>query len=233
MVNSTEVQSTVSRYISASLRDHFGKGPTSAFVTLSSGFITIHLRGFLSPSEKILLKQERHNLILEMRDLLLEELKPDIRFQLLKSADFEASYIFADSDLEKQTCLILAEAKQLPAGETAFHSNWPDSVDKDAFRQVINEMSEKAQKRPEQTELYWLSDRTILVKRVGILVEIEKALIANGYSEELKISKRPLESELLDKPRLERILDRKIDETFLDWDFEEDVGYIVFTLMKE
>lgn len=230
MVNSTEVQSAVSRYVSALLRDHFGKGPTSAFATLSSGFITIHLRGFLSPTEKILLKQERHKLILEMRDILLEELKPEIRFQLLKSANFEASYIFADSDLDQQTCLIMAEVKDLPEGDDG---PWPTGVDKEAFRQEIIDMSEKSEKAPERTELYWLSDRTILVKRVGILVEIEKALVANGYTEELKVTKRPLEQGLLDKPKIEGILQRQIDEIFLDWDFDQDVGYIVFTLEKQ
>src|SRR5690606_34465422 len=49
MPNEKTIHTEVGSYISTLLRDHFGKGPTSVFVTVKPPFITIHLRGFLAP----------------------------------------------------------------------------------------------------------------------------------------------------------------------------------------
>ena len=103
-------------------------------------------------------------------------------------------------------------------------------MDEEAFREKIQQASNKAEKVPGRTETYWLSDRTILVRRSEILIRIEKALIRNGYMEELKIAKRPLEHEVLQEVQLEEVLKRSISETFLDWDFDADLSYIVFLL---
>ena len=69
-----------------------------------------------------------------------------------------------------------------------------------------------------------------MVRRSGVLVEIEKELIKNGYVEELKLTKRPLEHRMLVEAGLETVLKRAINETFLDWNFEKDKSYTVFLL---
>lgn len=48
--------------------------------------------------------------------------------------------------------------------------------------------------------------------------------------EELKIAKRPLEHDVLQEVQLEAVLNRSISETFLDWNFDADLSYIVFIL---
>lgn len=57
MKSGKSVESEISGYISTLLRQNFGKGPTSVYVTLSGPFMTIHFRGFIAPMEKILLKK--------------------------------------------------------------------------------------------------------------------------------------------------------------------------------
>ncbi|MFC3496731.1 Na-translocating system protein MpsC family protein [Planomicrobium okeanokoites] len=94
----------------------------------------------------------------------------------------------------------------------------------------MEKVHEEAERKPGRVESYWLSNRTLLVKRVGILVGIEKALIEEGYTETLKLVKRPLERTLLENVGLEKVLKRNILETFLDWNFGEDMGYIIFVL---
>ncbi len=107
---------------------------------------------------------------------------------------------------------------------------WPEYVDESAFVEKINIASCKGEKIPEKTEAFWLNDRTILVKRSGILVRIEKELIRNGFIEELKMTKRPLERQVMQEVQLETVLKRNISEIFIDWNFEEDISYIAFTL---
>ncbi|MGK7376763.1 Na-translocating system protein MpsC family protein [Planococcus sp. 1R117A] len=55
MLHSKSVQTEIGGYISTLLRMHFGKGPTSVFVTIKFPFIPVHIRGFLEPTEKSLL----------------------------------------------------------------------------------------------------------------------------------------------------------------------------------
>ena len=89
---------------------------------------------------------------------------------------------------------------------------------------------QKLKKTPEQTKLVWLNDRMILVERSGILIQLEKELIGIGVIEELKMAKRPLERKMLDISSIEAIVERKVIETFVDWNFEKDLGYMVFIL---
>ncbi len=217
----------VASYISTLLRTHFGKGPTSVFVTVQSPFIAIHLRGFLSPSEKILLKQGEHRRVLELRDLLMNQLKIDIKSDLQQMAELDIDYVYADWNLDDQTGLILAITKdKTPAGNI----RWDSAIAVDAIRGEVEEASRKAQKTPDLTELYWLNNRMLLIERSGIFVEIEKELIRGGFIEELKLVKRPLERRLLLETHIEAILKQPILEVFLDWDFVRDKGYILLLL---
>ncbi|MGK7379725.1 DUF2294 domain-containing protein [Planococcus sp. 1R117A] len=227
MTKEKTLQSEISSYLSSLLREHFGKGPTSVFVTIAIPFITIHFRGFLSPMEKVLMKQKEEQRILETRDLMMNDLKPEIILSLSKYLAIDVKELYADWDLEKETGLIIGV---LDTGLNRETIEWPKEADEKAFQEKINEASKRAEKVPGSTDAFWLSDRTILVRRSKILVQIEKELIRNGFEEQLKLAKRPLEHRVLEEARLETVLKRQISETFLDWNFNEDLGYIVFLL---
>ena len=217
----------VGSYISTLLRDHFGKGPTSVFVTVKPPFISIHLRGFLAPTERILLKQQEHRRVLETRDLLMNQLAADIKLDLWKIGELEVEEVYADWNLDDQTGMILAVMADKSGAEEI---TWDSAIQIESIREEVNEASRKAQKTPESTELYWLNNRTLLIERSGIFVEIEKELIHGGFVEELKLVKRPLERRLLLQTRIEAILKQPILEVFLDWNFISDKGYIVLLL---
>lgn len=219
------IQSELTGYMATLLREHFGKGPTSVYVTIKRPYIVIHFRGFISPTEKILLKQNEWKLILETRDLLLNEMKPRILEELLKITELKFTELYADWNLSLQTGLFLGIMDEKTAAEDL---KWPKELDREAFHQRIERANEEVQRKPGSIESVWLNERTVLVKRSEILVGIEKALLAEGYTEVLKLVKRPLERKLLGQAQLEEILQRAIVETFMDWNFDQDVGYVVF-----
>lgn len=190
MKNGKSLESEISGYISTLLRQKFGKGPTSVYVTLARPFLTIHFRGFIAPMEKILLQKQEEKRILETRDLLMNDLASEIKLQLYKLTELDIESLYADWNLENETGIIfakLSDEEGLPAGE------WPKDVNEEEFYKGIEKASELSEKLPEKTTIHWLSDRTILVVRENILVPIEKELIRNGFTEELKLAKRPLE----------------------------------------
>lgn len=227
MTNEQTKQAEISGYLSTLLRKHFGKGPTSVYVTLRPPFLTIHFRGFLAPMEKLQVKQKEFNRVLKTRDLLMNDLREEIIEELKAKTNLDIVELYADWNLEKETGLLIGV---LDANEEDGTMEWPNGVSREEFLGRIEKASYSAEKVPERTELYWLSDRTVLVKRSGILVAIEKELIRNGLEEELKLAKRPLEHKVLQEVDLEAVLHRKITETFLDWNFEMDISYVVFLL---
>lgn len=227
MAKEKTLESEIGSYFSTLLRTHFGKGPTSVYVTIAEPFITVHFRGFISPMERVLVNQKEYQRILETRDLMMNGLKPAIMLELSKYLANDVKELYADWNLEKETGMIIGVLNEA-VSESAMEV--PEDIDLEAFREKINEASNKAQKIPGSTNVYWLSDRTVVVRRSEILVRIEKALIHNGFEEQLKLAKRPLEHQVLQEVDLETALNRSITETFFDWNFEKDLGITIFVL---
>jgi uncharacterized protein YbcI len=230
MAREKTIEREVGSYISTLLRNYFGKGPTSVYVTVGGPFIVIHLRGFLAPTEKILLKQNEARRVLETRDILMNDLRAEIRMELLKIGKFLVNEIYADWNLEEQTGLILAVCEQNSENPPL---DWPMEITDPSFQKAIEEFTKKAQKVPELIEIFELNERTILIKRSGIFIHIEIELIRAGFFEELKLVKRPLERKMLEQLNLQPILGRSIREVFLDWNFEDDKGFIILILQPE
>jgi len=230
MQEERSVQSEVSGYISNLLRQHFGKGPTSVYVTIKRPYITIHFRGFVSPMEKILLDQDEWKRVLETRDFMFNALKPEILSELLNFTQLKFTELYADWNLVYKTGMFIGV---IGDEDSSNAYDWPVSSHQERFHGLIEQVNEEAERKPDRIETFWLSNRTLLVKRSGILVGIERALIEDGYMEILKLTKRPLEQQLLKDAPLSKALGREIIETFMDWNFEQDLGYIVFVLKSE
>lgn len=221
------IQSEIGGYISTLLRNHFGKGPTSVFVTVKKPFLIIHLRGFIAPMETVFLKKQEWKRVLETRDLLINELKGEIEENLRRIANLDIREFYADWNLDVESGMLIGV---MPDEVREEDFEWPDHINKEALEAKVASASEKAERNPGSIESYWLNDRTLLVKRNQILVGIENALIAEGYTEILKLAKRPLERKLLYATQPEKVLGRPVTEVFLDWNFPADIGYIVFMM---
>ena len=96
MAKEKTVQAEIGGYISTMLSTHFGKGPTSFYVTISQPFITIHLRGFMTPMERALVKQKEWTWVLETRDILMNSLKVEIIQGLKRVHHLEIKELYAD-----------------------------------------------------------------------------------------------------------------------------------------
>lgn len=230
MQEARSIQSEVSGYISNLLRQHFGKGPASVYVTIRRPYITIHFRGFISPMEKILLDQQEDKRVLETRDFMFNALKPEILNELLTITQLEFTELYADWNLPLKSGIFIGVMGEEHISDPA---GWPEDGEQDIFHKQLERVSEEAGRIPDSIETLWMSNRTLLLKRSGILVGIEKALIEGGFCEILKLTKRPLEQKLLKAAPLNHSLQRNIDEVFLDWNFSKDVGYIAFILSAE
>src|SRR5690606_21809962 len=143
MAKEKSLESEIGSYFSNLLRTNFGKGPTSVYVTIAEPFITVHFRGFISPMERVLINQKEHQRILETRDLMMDELKPDIMLELSKHLNNDVQELYADWNLEKETGMIISV---LNGDDSEGFMPVPEDIDLEAFRGKIIEASNKAQK---------------------------------------------------------------------------------------
>lgn len=229
MTECQAVQSQISSYISKFLKDHFGESPEEMEVQFHPPYLLIQLNGFLLPPEKMLLDRLENKRMLESRDLMMNSLKNDFLEGLGSVSDFKGKELFFDWNLEKESALLLVIAGNTDA-ESDFSA--PPGVHEGPIKDIIEMNSSLTQKKPEKTELFWLNSDILLIKRTGILVEIEKQLIKNGAADELKLAKRPLEYRITKFFNLDHFLPSPVEEIFVDWDFHQEYSYMVLILKR-
>ncbi|MCP3026491.1 Na-translocating system protein MpsC family protein [Halobacillus sp. A5] len=222
------VQAEVASYTGKLFRDNFGKGPSSVYVSIEHPFITIYLSDFLAPMERVLVGQKNYMKVEETRDLLMQELIPEIKATLRVTADIHVENIYYDWSLKNRSGIIVGVVKEESEAEELL--SLADYSNKAKVHDEIVKVSKQAEKVPEQVDSLFLNPRTLVVDRKGILVRIEKELISSGFSEQLRLSKRQLEKRLLDSSVFEKILDTPVQDIFVDWDFSLDKSYIIFIL---
>ncbi|XKE96409.1 DUF2294 domain-containing protein [Metaplanococcus flavidus] len=215
--------------ISKFLKDHFGESPEEMEVQFHPPYLLIQLNGFLLPPEKMLLDRLENKRVLESRDLMMNSLKNDFLEGLGSVSDFKGKELFFDWNLEKESALLLVIAGNTDA-ESDFSA--PPGVHEGPIKDIIEMNSSLTQKKPEKTELFWLNSDILLIKRTGILVEIEKQLIKNGAADELKLAKRPLEYRITKFFNLDHFLPSPVEEIFVDWDFHQEYSYMVLILKR-
>ncbi|WP_127580509.1 Na-translocating system protein MpsC family protein [Paenibacillus koleovorans] len=221
------VQVELASHVGRLLRESFGKGPQSIFVSIRRPLVVFYLKGLLSPTEKILLEQDQVLSIQHTRDLLMKTLIPEIKAytSLLAGIDFQEFYY--DWGLHNLSGVFVGveEADYVEAFKEERYDG------KEEFHHEIDNISHLVEKTPEETYSCLLNDRTLLLIRNGILISIEKELIRLGFEGNLKLAKRNLEKSYFhNNNRLESILGKKIMDVFVDWDFHLNKSAIVFVL---
>lgn len=221
-------QQLISGYVGRLLRDTFGKGPESVYVSTGHTFLCIYLRNFLTPSERILMEQDQEMVIHQLRDKLMESIWPDINAYIGAVTGVKLREMYYDWDLHNRTGMLFGITYEpfpdtIPVQER-FHGK--DKVD----LEVIH-ISSMAQKAPEEVYSCEINPRTAVVIRNGILVRIEKELVRLGHKDLLRRIKRNLEKTYLhNRSIFESALDKMVVDSFVDWDFELDKSVMVFIM---
>ncbi|GAE37053.1 Na-translocating system protein MpsC family protein [Halalkalibacter akibai] len=224
-----ELQQEVGGYIGRMLREHFGKGPESVFVSVGYTFMTVYLRNFITPAERILMEQDQVMDILQIRAKLMKSLMPECKAYMEIITKRKIREVYYDWGLHNKSGMIVFVSDEPFTGKEAISENF---TGKAQLNGEITNISKQAQKAPEETYSCELNPRTIVNVRNGILVRIEKELIRLGYSELLKRVKRNLEKQFLhNNNHFHTIFEREVIDSFVDWDFELDKSVIVFIVV--
>ena len=225
---SMTVQQNIASFLGKLLRDTFGKGPESVHVTIGHTFITMYLRNFMSPSEKVLMDQDQELIVMQTRDKLMQTLMPELNGYIKGLLGQKPNEIYYDWGLHNRSGMVMGIfTEPIEAGERIDEAY----AGRRELEEEIVEISRNAQKAPEEIYSCEVNDRTIVVVRNGILVRIEKELLRYGVGPLLLQVKRMLEKKYMhNNTRLEHILGRRIVDSFVDWDFDLDKSVMTFVL---
>jgi uncharacterized protein YbcI len=221
-------QTELASYIGKLLRDNFGKGPEAIYVSISHMFITVYLRNFISPMERVLLGQKQEETVQQTRDVLMQTLIPEMKAYIKIVTGLDIREFYYDWGLHNQSGLFVGVSSDTSDSDSPLLEEYEE---REGVHQEIINISEQAQKEPAEVLSYKLNPRTLIVIRNGILVAIEKELIRLGHEEVLRLAKRNLEKRLFhNNNHFESVLNTKVIDIFIDWDFKLDKSVAVFIM---
>ncbi len=217
----------ISSYIGKLLRDNFGKGPESVFVSIGGKFITIYLRNFFSQIDKVLQDQYQDQVINDIREMVMYTLLPKIKMYIELVTKNVISEFYYDWCLHNRTGIIVGIAQELFKNTEHFCEIYEG---KEELENEIFRLDGYVEKAPQKITSYQINPRTIVVIGENILIKIEKEFIRKGYSQLLKTIKRDMEKEYLHNHiNYSKILKREVIDVFADWDF--DLNKSIFVII--
>jgi uncharacterized protein YbcI len=216
----------ISSYTSKLLRKKFGRGPELCSGTLAERYLLLHIRGFISPMEGVLLQQGKAMDVDNARSVIISNVLEELKGVVQISLEVDVIEYYHDWNFPNNTgVIILVFEKEVEKKCITQMNNIQE------FKKEIIRISALVQKVPDDIEVTPLSETILLVKREGILIQIEKALISKGYKNELLITKDELEKEYFHRySKFNEILTRVVRDIFIDWDLEKDKSLMAFIL---
>ena len=222
--NDNQYQNEIASHVGKLLRDAFGKGPQSIYVSVYHPFIVIYLRNFMTSTEKILLKQGQTDSIQHTREFVMHSIIPEIKAYLLLLIGMDIQEFYYDWELHNHSGVFV--------GVLGEYQNATETYEgKEDLHREIEGISRKVQKSPDCIESWLINKRTLLMVRDGNLIDISNEIIRLGYEKQLKqvlsnLEKRYIRNNL----HLQTILNTSIVDVFSDWDFGRDRSINVFIL---
>ncbi|MBB3112504.1 uncharacterized protein YbcI [Paenibacillus phyllosphaerae] len=218
----------ISTLASKMLRKNFGRGPENCQAYWRPPFMVITIRGFLTPMEAILLENGNRDAIEFSRRIVMNNILNQLKGALEAEFDQDVQAFYHDWNYERNTGMLMAIFDENVTVGSDGGEMFPERL---PLEQEVARISLLVQKTPEITEAYRITPKIYLVKRTGILVPIEKALIAKGYEQTLLVTKDELEKSYFNREgRFNEIFQQKVADIFVDWNLNDDNSMLGFVL---
>lgn len=228
MNRAIQYQKQISSFTGKLIRNHFGKGSESVYVTFGHTYIVIYLRNFISPAEQMLLENGQVDVVHKMREKLMVPIKSELCAYVESITGVRPDEMYGDWCVSAKTAALIAVCHrpipQVPEIK-------PDYMGKEQIERELLNISRRTQKEPEWVHTCEINPRKFLIVRRGVLTQVERELIRIGQGELLRRIKNKLEKrELFANKSLEALLARTVVDVFVDWDFQSDQCVVLLIL---
>src|SRR5690606_8592156 len=152
-----EVQKELSSYIGKTLRDCFGRGPETVYVSIRKPFITVYIRNFISPMENVLLESQQENIIHNTRDILMQSIIPELKAYMTVLTKMEIDEFYYDWGLHNYSGMFIAISKDKSTLDALSNEGF---TGKESLHEEINNIGQQTQKIPEEVLSVKINERT-------------------------------------------------------------------------
>lgn len=159
-------------------------------------------------------------IIHQVREKLMQMIIPEISSYVEALTDIKLQEFYYDWNLQNKTMMLLGICEASVQGGSPVEINY---TGKQQLEREIDTLSQQAQRSPDEIVSFEMNPRMLIIIRKGILVHLEKELIRLGQGELLKRAKRNLEKSFLhNNSSLDSILNKSVQDSFVDWNFTLD-----------
>ncbi|WP_198299765.1 Na-translocating system protein MpsC family protein [Tumebacillus avium] len=224
-MNKQEQLGKIGDYVRDALQRSFGQELSACDVFLGSNYLVMHIRGFVSPMEAVLVEGGEYDAVAASRGLVVQKLLFECKavVQLLLGVRVEEFY--DDWSYTNNAGMIIG----ILAEEQEFSHPPGDWKGLDLFKADVERLCQLVEKVPEKTRIVPFTPRMLVVQRDGILIALEKAMIEKGYEKQLRATKADLEKGYFHHNALfEPIIGRELEDVFIDWNMHSDRSLMCF-----
>ncbi|OWR29602.1 hypothetical protein CDO73_15580 [Saccharibacillus sp. O23] len=222
------VSDTIRYKTLALFAEHFGISPARVNVRLNDSCVIICAERFLQPIVESLIHEASHGALQSTRELMVGYLLPELCRYVRDDCGIPLgahAYDWNDDDL---SCLIFMLVE-----EPEFLRENRPYAGQDKIHRSIAALTYDVQRFPDKIYSFWLDSQLLVVIRDGTLIQVEKALIEDGHSEVLRMSKRRVEkSKFREEFPFDENVKRSIRGIYLDWMFPHDRSVLVYVFDK-
>ncbi|MEB1808203.1 MAG: DUF2294 domain-containing protein [Bacillaceae bacterium] len=219
----------LSSTFSKMLKQKFGKGPESCFVTNQSNKLTIYIRNFITPAEEVLVESKQINLAYNFRYAVIERVFQEFKNEVETVLGLTFTSYHTDWDYDNNTGILMLENSSTNEQlETSSHSKLTTRL----FKKMSSICSE-VHKAPSSLKLIKLNPNMYLAECKGTMLQIEKVLFRKNCIEMLQ--ERSIEikkSYIIQRTSFEEVFGKEVEGLFMTWDYKNDRSYIFFYLQS-
>lgn len=217
----------ISAYTSKLLRDIFGRGPQHCHSNFSLPFLVLYIRGFRSDMENALVYSTATDEAFTSRNKLINDHLDKLKTKVEDAFGLYVNDSFHDWDYQSDTGVIVFSFLEDNAG---YGEAFPKAK---SLRHEMEVISDTKEKLPNSSQVYQVTDQIYIAQRSGILTEVEKAMIKEGYHPELHKIKKELEKKFFtSKVNYSKVFRKSLRKIYISLSLMEDKSYICFFLNK-
>ncbi|MBP1940477.1 uncharacterized protein YbcI [Bacillus luteolus] len=213
--------------MSKRLKQKFGKGPETCFASLKDDMLSIHIKKFITPAEEVLIGSENTNLALKFRSVIMKAILTEFIDEVMNEYQIQIENAFHDWNYENNSGMILFKINQPVSSGDEYQFFAGNRVLK-----TLQDVTSNIHKVPTNCKLIRLNGNLYVIECQEIMLDIEKVLFKKGYEEILIERSNEIKNSYTQHiPLFEEALGRGIESIFIMWDYDNDNGYVLLSLM--
>jgi len=218
-VNKQEQLIEIGRYVRELLQQKFGQELAHCEAFAGDRYLVVFVRGFVSAMEGVLLRQGQLDKVAAARAMVMESSITEYKTYLKLQHALKADEFYQDWSYENNTGVMIALLKE-EQGYAEPPGEWQGLQE---MEDEINRISHIIEQTPRKIAIVPLTPRMLIVQRDGILILLEKVMVAKGYIKELRATKADVEKDFFHhQAQWSMMAGRELEDLFVDWNFESD-----------